>query len=66
MLAVSFSIEALVNVALDAQILRARVESRAVMAGIVGDADVTLKIHPEISDTQLKPGAPFDYTISMI
>lgn len=57
LLAVLFSLAAVINVALEAAVLRARVSGRVVLGGALGALGVALLFYPEVAGTQLSSGA---------
>lgn len=66
LIAVFFSLAALVNVAMGALILRAPVDARVVIGGLFGVAGVALMFYPEVSGTRINTGALFGLVLSLV
>jgi drug/metabolite transporter (DMT)-like permease len=66
LIATSFSLAALVNVATGALILRAPVDRRVVIGGVFGVTGVALMFYPEVFGARLGSGALIGFALSMI
>ena len=66
LIATSFSLAALVNVAMGALILRAPIDPRVVIGGLFGVTGVALMFYPEIFGAQLGTGALIGFALSLI
>jgi drug/metabolite transporter (DMT)-like permease len=66
LIATSFSLAALVNVAMGALILRAPIDPRVVIGGLFGVTGVALMFYPEIFGARLGTGALIGFALSMV
>jgi drug/metabolite transporter (DMT)-like permease len=66
LLAVLFSLAAVINVALEALFMRARVSGRVVLGGLLGASGVALLFYPEIAGAHLGAGAAYGLALASI
>jgi drug/metabolite transporter (DMT)-like permease len=66
LIATSFSLAALVNVAMGALILRAPIDPRVVIGGLFGVSGVALMFYPEIFGARLGTGALIGFALSLV
>ncbi len=66
LLAVLFSLAAVINVALEALLLRARISGRVLLGGLLGATGVALLFYPELAGAHIGAGAAYGLALASV